>query len=574
MNPTFHQRCASALTHPVTIAALAVLLVNDLVFKALWSNPWTTGKLSDLAWVIFASPLLAFILSFPARRSQLAQRAAFITAYIGLPLLYAAYNTFEPLHELIISALLLASGASIGSPFDPTDSLVIPIGLAIAFWTWKRPTAPSKSMRIRLALLAAGLAAFATVATSPAPGPSGEVGRLNDDTLVIDSSELYISTDGGLTWRSASREESLDWQSIQWGTHEVETPRGTYTVAHDNINFAIYRATGGQSVRVFYSVYPQDEASKRFQYHINSRFYDCSHECLDVTCSNLCPPSPFNVVYDTRSGNIVVAAGVQGVVVGDANGNWMPVPMGEFRPTDYSPTNKMRVVLSDWLIWWVATSLSISTIFAAIVASQIGVGMRLKDLAFSAMIAFLVVIGVPLIAVSNIGALFYFGQENLGSLLIGPYVLLFVISQPVALVIGTYLSFRSRNARTVTCLITCMYSIIASCLMMVTLFSDISFPFVETHSGATYYLFMGCLTISLSASILVHFRLQRHQFLIALLTLIGMIALIVLSFMVGVSQDFNLNAAKFYAFTLTLIASFTLWLYLRRRQTSPQHTDE
>ena len=138
MNTTFRQRCASALTHPATVGALAVLLVNDLALKALWSNPWTTGKLSDLAWVVFASPLLAFILSFPARGSRLAQRAGFIIAYIGLPALYAAFNTFEPLHNLIIHGLLTLSGASVGSPFDPTDSLVIPFALGIALWVWKR----------------------------------------------------------------------------------------------------------------------------------------------------------------------------------------------------------------------------------------------------------------------------------------------------------------------------------------------------------------------------------------------------------------------------------------------------
>ena len=57
------------------------------MLKAIWSNPWTTGKLSDLAWVIFASPLLAFILSLLTRRSRLAQRAAFVATHadFGLP---------------------------------------------------------------------------------------------------------------------------------------------------------------------------------------------------------------------------------------------------------------------------------------------------------------------------------------------------------------------------------------------------------------------------------------------------------------------------------------------------------
>ena len=57
----FRRRAGSALTHPVTVAALGVLLLNDMVLKALWPQAWLTGKLSDLAWVMFALPLLAFL---------------------------------------------------------------------------------------------------------------------------------------------------------------------------------------------------------------------------------------------------------------------------------------------------------------------------------------------------------------------------------------------------------------------------------------------------------------------------------------------------------------------------------
>ena len=90
--PTLSNRSQQALTHPVTLVAIIVLVVNDWAFKALWQNDWTTGKLSDLAWVIFASPLLAFLLSFVVGRKPLGQRVAFVVAYVGLPLLYLCSN--------------------------------------------------------------------------------------------------------------------------------------------------------------------------------------------------------------------------------------------------------------------------------------------------------------------------------------------------------------------------------------------------------------------------------------------------------------------------------------------------
>ena len=132
MKSSFRHRCASALMHPATVAAVAVLLLNDVVFKSMWPGSWVTGKLSDLAWVVFASPLLAFLLSFLAGRSARGQRAAFLASYVGLPLLYAAFNTFEPVHDAILRGPSIASGRTAGFPLDVTDSLVIPFGLGIA----------------------------------------------------------------------------------------------------------------------------------------------------------------------------------------------------------------------------------------------------------------------------------------------------------------------------------------------------------------------------------------------------------------------------------------------------------
>ena len=78
----FRRRATSALMHPVTLAALGVLLVNDLLFKALWPGAWIPGKLSDLAWMVFAPPLLAYILSFATPGNGRGQRAAFAATLV------------------------------------------------------------------------------------------------------------------------------------------------------------------------------------------------------------------------------------------------------------------------------------------------------------------------------------------------------------------------------------------------------------------------------------------------------------------------------------------------------------
>ena len=85
MKTSFRQKCGSALTHPLTIGALLTLLLNDLALKSLWPDHWVTGKLSDLAWVVFSPPLLAFLLSYLCRRNPLAERGTFAASYVGAP---------------------------------------------------------------------------------------------------------------------------------------------------------------------------------------------------------------------------------------------------------------------------------------------------------------------------------------------------------------------------------------------------------------------------------------------------------------------------------------------------------
>ena len=254
-NADFGQRSGLALTHPVTLAALGVLLLNDLVFKSLWVNPWTTGKLSDLAWVVFASPLLAWMLSLAVRNNRQGEKAAFAVAYVGLPLLYAAFNTFAPVHDAIIAGLSLLSGGSAGSPLDPTDSLVIPAGLVIALWVWRRSgengtrSGGTGKLRQPVVLLATALAMIASVATSYSDPEYGVVLLTSTDSsmtegkifaLSVLAPVVYESADGGLTWqRSSAWPDRFD--SI-WPDHydssrrqRVDTPSITVALAFGRI---------------------------------------------------------------------------------------------------------------------------------------------------------------------------------------------------------------------------------------------------------------------------------------------------------------------------------------------------
>ena len=386
----FGQRSRLALTHPVTLAALGVLLLNDLVFKSLWSNPWTTGKLSDLAWVVFASPLLAWLLSLAARDSRRGQRAAFIVAYVGLPLLYAAYNTFAPVHDVIIHGLSLLSGATSGSPLDPTDSLVIPVGLAVALWVWRRGGRENHGygkLRRNAIVLIAGVAMLASVATSVLEGHTVGVTNVwvNDSGTLVASAGGYFgyeSVDGGMTWKRSSGATSTE-SSVGRRT-SVDTPRGRYGISGSRI--VIYGGDGKETT-VYSLAYLHGQANRWIQtvdkeYLIGPQFTVVPHA----------------IAYHPPSGNVVVAMGVEGLVVGTPDGRWLRVGVLGYTPTDFSPAGKIGTLFSD--SWTLSAIICLSLSAVAVALALTG----LLETSWREDFHFMLALMIGALAVSIVGA--------------------------------------------------------------------------------------------------------------------------------------------------------------------------
>ena len=332
--------------HPVTLGALGVLLINDLLFKALWPGAWIPGKLSDLAWVMFAPPVLAFLLSFLARRSAAGQRATFLLAYVGLPLLYAAFNTFTPVHDIILRVLGVIGGDGPRSPLDPTDSLVIPFAMVAAYWVWRRPPLEAESIRARLALLGAVTAALASVASSyAADWGIGQVGRTTSGTLGALAASSYLaadgtyngyeSRDGGLTWTVGGI--VLPWESQDWREREVKDPSGGVFIVDSP---RIIRAYEG-SLEVVYSYEHLLNGGNRWMQALDKR--DVEDRAIATRAREL--------FYDDQSGNLIVAMGLQGVVVVAPDGMSTRVAVGRYSPTDFSFGSKVRTFFSSLLYW-------------------------------------------------------------------------------------------------------------------------------------------------------------------------------------------------------------------------------
>lgn len=309
MDTTLRQRSTAALTHPVTLAAVALFLLNDLAFKFLWPDAWLTGKLSDLAFVVVASPLLAYLLLFVVRGSRRGERLAFVTAYAGLPLLYAAFNTFTAVHDPIIEALSLVRGGPTYSPLDVTDSLVILPGLALAFWVWRRPVRAA-AVRQRLGLLVAAVAGLASIASS---GPGTEVGVRFD------------------------------------GSH-VEMPTGEYSVRGSSVF---------ENGEVVYTA-PDFWKDENIWLQASSTWRLDERELTT---------RPYGIIVD-RAGNVVVGMGIMGVLIRTPDGEWRPTADGRYRPVDFSAAGKFRALFSDAPAWGIALALSTSALALAILIAD------------------------------------------------------------------------------------------------------------------------------------------------------------------------------------------------------------
>ena len=537
MTTCFRRRCESALLHPATITAVVVLLTNDLVFKSLWPDSWVTGKLSDVAWVVFASPLLAFLLSLVTRGNRLPERLAFFAAYVGLPVLYAAYNTFESVHEWVLRGISTTSGGTAGSPLDATDSIVIPVGLAIAVWIWWQTATNSNNAIRRWTLLIAGIAALASVASSAPPPPSEGITavRVYSDGSIF--AREFESRDGGENWVSSGW-VLPDGEFTESGGR-VETPRGTFMIVGPKV---LLLRPDGETEVVYSTGYLSGDGNKWVQ---GQRYKD--HILAD---------GPHGIAYDPVTRNLIAVMGVQGVLVSKPNGQWTRHAVGFYSPTDFSFANRTRLLLSSTSFWAATLALALSITGIGLTISRYRIGNLLHLAQFPLILAFVSVVIVFL--------LFTIGGAD-GLFTIGPLIL---IMAPFVLGAAAGLSPRDSRVRKDLLLAGALCSLSIPCLLLFTFgYVDDSPQYADSESESNAFIVTALVAFALDIVVLaLSSDLLVRYWLVVTKALLAMMILLVLAFLLWVNTGIALVLAIVSAIVLPGFVGLALAGHVSRQE--------
>lgn len=321
-NPTL-ERARWALTHPVSIAAIVALLINDHLLRWRWPS-WWTGKIGDVAWLIFAPFALALLLSWLAPRS-LRQRPKHIGGFaiVSTGVIFALVKTLPAAHAIFQRVYngLLPWDSMLRR--DPADLLTLP-ALLIAAWVWTRPRLRRQERsRPRRAGIMISLAMLATIANSAAPDPGITCLDVQDGRIeaynIYSYYEIFVSRDGGLTWQVTDVETTPPdlngCESHPPTAWILETPDAHYRFVRGK---RIARSTdGGQTWQVEIEL---ESNQARMAYYRKKR--------ASVSTKTTYPA---DAIWDPESRHVIAAMGHEGVLVRTPQEGWRWIAVGSYR---------------------------------------------------------------------------------------------------------------------------------------------------------------------------------------------------------------------------------------------------
>jgi hypothetical protein len=341
-------RSLRALGHPLTLASIALLLLNDHLLKLAYPSV-LTGKLSDFAGLFFFPYLLAALfglaglglarLPFAAgvrRRARVGTPwAPAFGAYLLTACLFSAVKLDPGLNAAVNGLLRSVFGLPVQIARDPTD-LVALLALIPSYRLWSSG-ASGRRPPLRRSLAALGLASLAALATAPCPPEQPITHLISHDgqlyalaTAWQPVSNAYLDTNEGRHWDYLDP-ETLPAPVLEAAALPVPLPKIVCVPGEEQV---CYRAAGqeqlessedgGQTWQVAWSL----PASRRTYMERVASGYGQLLACgkpLNLRANDLA------ILGEGQEHVVIVALGNEGVLRGP--GQWTRVGVGWAEPT-------------------------------------------------------------------------------------------------------------------------------------------------------------------------------------------------------------------------------------------------
>ncbi|MFW5474432.1 hypothetical protein ACOCJ5_14080 [Knoellia sp. CPCC 206450] len=331
------------LAAPTTLVGLVALVLNDRFLKDAWPG-LLTGKLSDVAGLVVAPPLLAVALAWVRVRHV----RVWAVGSTGVLFAFAKAT--------LVGSVLASQMWSLALPSlvrqDVTDLVALP-ALGLAWWAGGRagrgvPTGRRRSSLVVGALVLPG-AVLATTATSCSPADglrevtlyegvfTGGDGRIERRIITSDWSAVTVDDTGRLQQLSGLDDERLAEDSDVVTTEACSTsdPRRCWRRAQRTTAAVEGSADGGATWQLEFAVPERELAAVR-------------EEVGDRRCGAEPPLGVSDVVVlDGPQGQVVAAASSNtGLLLRSTTGQWRRVPLGSLgRSADPPPTPDPQVQL-------------------------------------------------------------------------------------------------------------------------------------------------------------------------------------------------------------------------------------
>ena len=186
---------------------------------------------------------------------------------------------------------------------------------------------------------------------------AGLIAILESDFSESYYTQHYSSVDGGFTWALESNEPETNDEL----NRDVHTPRGQYVLEGSDI---VRVGLKNERVTVYSSAYLQQPGNRWIQGNDTAHFSDFLSERVLAS-------EPLSIAHDPTTGNVVVAMGLQGAVVGTPDEQWQPTAVGPYTPTDFSFAGKSMRLLFNLPFWLASIALTLSMLGLSLFFSQL-----------------------------------------------------------------------------------------------------------------------------------------------------------------------------------------------------------